>query len=81
MPPLCRWNPPAKLTTPASPGSEKGLESVLLECCLLLFQQSVSAGGPAAPGDTEPGETSLGSDEPAGTSNTKGKPSLPAGAH
>lgn len=43
------------------------LESVLLKCCLLLFLPSVSAGGPAAQGGMEPGETFLESDEPVGT--------------
>ena len=42
------------------------LESVLPECCLLLFQPSVSAGGLVVPGGMAPGETSLESDEPAG---------------
>lgn len=43
---------------------EKVLESVLLKCCLLLFQLSVSAGGPAARGGMEPGGTFLESDGP-----------------
>lgn len=48
---------------------EKVLESVLLKCCLLLFLPSVSAGGPAARGGMEPGETFLESDEPVGIQN------------
>lgn len=50
--------------TPVLPVWEKVLESVLLRCCLLLFPQSVSSGGPGAQGGMGPGGTSLEFDVP-----------------